>query len=258
MADHPPLTEERRQAYRHRAQLIAQRADRQLEQTLFRTSLAILALAATVAATTQIAHAEEESGTDTRMLMQERHEWAATPYRSLTTYGDIRRDKFPTGKITIREALAAEVRKQFHDDRWVAVALRIVQVESRFNALAVGPKTRYGHALGLGQLLLSSAHALGYQGNAKGLLGPATNIRYTVAHMRRCMEEGVKTDDEMAGCHVAGWSNFRSRSSYARSYRRMVAAAETTNPRRLHVRVSYALHRYRYAHVAGRSRLASN
>jgi hypothetical protein len=111
MADHPPLTEERRQAYRHRAQLIAQRADRQLEQTLFRTSLAILALAATVAATTQIAHAEEESGTDTRMLMQERHEWAATPYRSLTTYGDIRRDKFPTGKITIREALAAEVQR---------------------------------------------------------------------------------------------------------------------------------------------------
>jgi hypothetical protein len=225
---------------------------------MFKTTLAILALAATVAATAQIAHAEEESGTYAGMLMQERHGWAATPYGSLTTYGDIRRDKFPTGTITIREALAAEVRKQFQDDRWVAVARRIVQVESRFNPLAVGPKTRYGHALGLGQLLLSSAHVLGYQGNAKGLLDPATNIRYTVAHMRRCMEEGVKTDDEMAGCHIAGWSNFRSRSSYARSYRRMVATAETTHPHRPPLRVRYALHRYRYAHVAGRTRFASN
>lgn len=120
--------------------------------------------------------------------------------------------------------LAAAVRARM-GEQWVQPALQIGKVESGYNPRAVGPKTRHGHALGVGQLLLSSAAALGYRGDARGLLDADTNIEYTIRHMEKCIQAGVTTAHDMAGCHVAGWANYRSRSRYARAYRVMVAQA---------------------------------
>ena len=154
----------------------------------------------------------------------------------------------------LRLALAQQVHSMI-GDRWVPVAERIVKVESGFHPNAVGPPTRHGRALGLGQLLLSSARALGYHGDSRGLLNPQTNIVYTVAHMQQCLAAGVATDADMAGCHVAGWANFRSRSHYAQQYRAMVASADGQHvrhmPRIVHHRHAgnshYRGYRARYA-----------
>ena len=155
----------------------------------------------------------------------------------------------------LRNALAARVRSEI-GDKWVTVAQRIVKVESHYNPRAVGPRTRHGRAIGLGQLLLGSAHALGYQGDADGLKDPATNIIYTVAHMAKCVEAGVLTDGQMAGCHVAGWGNFNSRSTYARAYRVMVARADLTEASWRHTARYARREQYRPAHGAPRDRLA--
>ena len=226
-----------------------------------KTLLALLAMMMAVAGVSRMAIADEDQGDYARRLAVERHQDWPSPFGSLFgPYGSIDPDRFLAGSgraPEIKAALAAQVRQQI-GDRWVEVSRRIVEIESHYNPSAVGPKTRHGQALGLGQLLLTSAWALGYHGDAKGLLDPQTNIVFTVAHMKRCVEAGVVSDDDMAGCHVAGWGNFRSQSPYARSYRKMVAHADINAPdRTIRHRVRYARrHYHRYAHARRKTRYA--
>jgi soluble lytic murein transglycosylase-like protein len=61
----------------------------------------------------------------------------------------------------------------------VALAHAVVAIESRFN-----PNTR-GKAgeIGLMQIKLQSARAVGYRGSAKGLFDPDTNLRYGMKYL---------------------------------------------------------------------------
>ena len=114
---------------------------------------------------------------------------------------------------------------------WVPTALRIARVESGYRCDAKGPRLREGdHALGIGQVRLMSARALGYKGDAKGLLDCKTGVKYMLAHMSRCRAEGATTEQLMARCHVAGWHNFsrrmnRNAEAYARRYQTLVRVA---------------------------------
>ncbi|MCJ2006559.1 lytic transglycosylase domain-containing protein [Methylobacterium sp. J-092] len=54
----------------------------------------------------------------------------------------------------------------------------VVKRESNYN-----PKAKGGSALGLMQIKPATARSLGYQGDAAGLLDPATNLKYGVAYL---------------------------------------------------------------------------
>jgi len=91
--------------------------------------------------------------------------------------------------------------------QWVPVALRIAWVESHWNANAVGPRVRGGeHALGVFQVLPSSARALGY--NPHMLHNTDYSVDVGLAHMKSCLAAGVGATSDparsMALCHVAG------------------------------------------------------
>jgi soluble lytic murein transglycosylase-like protein len=110
--------------------------------------------------------------------------------------------------------------------QWVPVSLRIAKLESGFDPNVVGPRTRHGHAVGLFQLLPSSARALGY--SPSRLREAEYNTDAGIAHMRSCIASGVSTDWEMSLCHVAGpmgWNRrLRKRSQrYKVSYAKMVS-----------------------------------
>ena len=113
-------------------------------------------------------------------------------------------------RARVKTIVADEARKQL-GDKWVPVALKIAYVESRFDPAAVGPRTRHGRAQGVMQVMPGTARAMGYD--------PARlrDVRYGasagVAHMRLCIASGVRTDHEMALCHVSGVGGWKRRLS---------------------------------------------
>ncbi len=83
-----------------------------------------------------------------------------------------------------------------------ALVHRVVIRESRYNAHVVGG----GGAMGLMQIKLGTARAMGYTGTAAGLLDPETNLTYAVRYL--------------AGAYrVAGGNADRAVANYARGYR---------------------------------------
>ena len=124
----------------------------------------------------------------------------------------------------------ARATEQQMGHRWVPTAIKIAEVESGLNCGAVGPRLRGGdHALGIGQVRIGSARALGYAGSAGAMRSCATGIKLMLAHMKRCEQEGATSEALMARCHVAGWASLRRRLSrsaerYARSYQYAVMA----------------------------------
>ncbi len=134
-----------------------------------------------------------------------------------------RRFRLRPGRRAIAE-FVADTARRWLGPQWVPTALRIAKVESGFACHAVGPWTRHGHAMGVMQVLPSSAYALGYRGPPAGLLDCETGIEVGIAHMRRCIEQlGARTQDGLAFCHVGGvpWS----RGRYSREYVRLVRNA---------------------------------
>lgn len=115
--------------------------------------------------------------------------------------------------------VVAEIRSQTKaaiGERWESVAVRIAFVESRYNPRAVGPKTKHGRAAGVFQVMPGTARALGY--DYKRLHQIKYGIAAGVAHMKMCIAYGVKTDAEMAACHlkgIGGWKrNSKTKSRY--------------------------------------------
>jgi hypothetical protein len=137
-----------------------------------------------------------------------------------------------TPKIVYRSGaafkIALEAKKQLGPE-WVPTALKIAKVESGFSCGAVGPRLGQRHkgqrALGLMQVLPSTARTLGYEGPARDLLDCDTGAFVGVMHMRRCFLSGAVTPPLMARCHVAGWNGFDKRSRYANQYVRLVLNA---------------------------------
>jgi soluble lytic murein transglycosylase-like protein len=96
-----------------------------------------------------------------------------------------------------------------------ALVHRVVIRESRYNPGVVGA----GGAMGLMQIKVSTARAMGYTGSAAGLLDPETNLTYAVRYL--------------AGAYrVAGGNADRAVGNYARGYRdATVREGATSQPR---------------------------
>lgn len=128
------------------------------------------------------------------------------------------------GRSDVRGIVAAEAARQLGPE-WVNTALRIAHVESRFNPGAVGPKTRHGRAQGVMQVMPGTARALGY--DPSRLRDARYGAAAGVAHMRACIASGVRTEREMAACHVSGVGGWkrqlaRGHERYKRQYVAMV------------------------------------
>lgn len=140
-------------------------------------------------------------------------------YKAPSSYGNL--DKSRAAMLVANEA-----RRQL-GEQWVATALKIAKVESGYRCSAIGPRTRYGHAQGLMQVLPSSAERL-EPGSSRNLTDCATGARVGVAHMAGCLAMGATTPALMSLCHVSGGINRRLNrraTIYARSYQRMVNGA---------------------------------
>jgi len=134
-----------------------------------------------------------------------------------------------TNKTEIKSMIAHKVEAEL-GPQWVPVSLRIAKLESNFNPKVVGPRTLHGHAVGLFQLLPSSARALGY--SPSRLREAEYNTEAGIAHMKACLNSGVSTDWEMSLCHVAGpmgWNRKLKRrsQSYKTKYARLVSKMGT-------------------------------
>lgn len=115
--------------------------------------------------------------------------------------------------------VVAEIRSQTRaaiGERWESMAVRIAFVESRYNPRAIGPKTKHGRAAGVFQVMPGSARALGF--DYKRLTQMQYGIAAGVAHMRLCIQFGVKTDAEMAACHLKGVGGWKRNSKSKRKY----------------------------------------
>ena len=104
-----------------------------------------------------------------------------------------------------RPDVVAEIRAQVGEKlgrKWENVAVRIAYVESRHNPRAIGPHTKHGRARGVMQVMPRSARALGY--DPRRLHEMRYGIAAGVAHMKLCLQSGVRTERQMAACHVSG------------------------------------------------------
>lgn len=121
-------------------------------------------------------------------------------------------------KQAVADMVAAETARRL-GAQWVPTALKLAKIESSFNCGAVGPRTRYGNARGVLQVMPGSARALGY--DPRRLNECQYGIAVGVAHMAACVQSGVRTHAQMASCHVAGVKGWQIRlNARAEKYRR--------------------------------------
>lgn len=153
--------------------------------------------------------------------------------RNYGTYGAAS-DPFPIGKrydgTAIKVLMAREMALQNLRADLRPYGHEITHLESHGNCAAVGPKTRHGHAIGLNQLLLSSARSLGYTGTESGLKDCAVNAHFGVAHMVRCVNEGYDTPRLLGRCYVGGWRIGNRKSHYADWYANTIVGSTLKAP----------------------------
>lgn len=89
------------------------------------------------------------------------------------------------GPDEVRGIIAAANQSQFGGWFNEADVLALIEIESSFRPNAARWEAHKGEAsLGLMQILPSSAHDRGYTGGPAGLMNPATNILYGMAHLK--------------------------------------------------------------------------
>jgi len=191
------------------------------------TFLIGLILSITVASTTSVL--AQESSAD--FFRKDREYWSkGLKAPAIETYkNDIPRQTHQIDNQ--KQAVADEVAKtaQYRlGSEWVDTALKITKIESGFRCNAVGPRVHGGRARGAMQVMPGTARALGYAPNE--LTTCEVGIEAGIAHMRRCLDAGVKTPTQMAACHVAGWGGWNTKlrkksEMYKHQYVRMVMAA---------------------------------
>lgn len=85
------------------------------------------------------------------------------------------------------------------------LALAIAQHESDFNPRAMTYEPKYKtYSVGLFQMLLPTARAMGFHGPVKELQRPEVNIRLGIQHLSECTDRFGESVDEIACCHNAG------------------------------------------------------
>jgi hypothetical protein len=109
---------------------------------------------------------------------------------------------------SVQQMIATETTRQI-GAQWTPTALRIAKLESGFRCNAVGPKTRHGRARGVFQVMPGSARGLGY--NPARLHECGYGIAAGIAHFKMCIASGVRTQAQMASCHVAGTHGWKVR-----------------------------------------------
>lgn len=109
----------------------------------------------------------------------------------------------------------------------VALAKAVTQIESRFRCEAIGPRTRYGRAMGPLQIMPSSARGMfGFSGATMTLATCDEGLEYGMLHLARCYELAKGDFRGAAHCHVQGpyRDPFKPVNAYARSYGKWVMA----------------------------------
>lgn len=178
-----------------------------------------LAIIAVTALLTSVVTVKSEE-TAAEFFRKDREGWTGTLTAAVA--------EMSADKNKVKQIIVEEVRAQI-GSKWVPVAIRLAHVESRFNPKAIGPKTRSGQrAAGVLQVMPSSARKLGY--DPKRLNEARYGVRVGVAHMKNCISHGVRTEREMAACHVAGPRGWkiklrRDAERYKRKYVAMVMTA---------------------------------
>jgi hypothetical protein len=109
---------------------------------------------------------------------------------------------------SVQQMIATETTRQI-GAQWTPTALRIAKLESGYRCDATGPRTRHGRAKGVFQVMPGTARAIGY--NPARLHECGYGIAAGVAHMRACIASGVRTQAQMASCHVAGTHGWKVR-----------------------------------------------
>lgn len=143
----------------------------------------------------------------------------------MTATSNLSADREKVRKVVERQA------RQELGAKWVNVAVRIANTESRFNTRAIGPAVRMRHgtesARGVMQVMPSSARALGFNDIARLTRDDEYSVAAGIAHMKSCIDSGVRNDHEMSACHVAGVQGWkvklhRRAEKYKRQYVAMV------------------------------------
>ena len=109
---------------------------------------------------------------------------------------------------SVQQMIATETTRQI-GAQWAPTALRIAKLESGYRCNATGPKTRHGRAKGVFQVMPATARGMGY--NPARLHECGYGIAAGVSHMRLCIAAGVRTQAQMASCHVAGTHGWKVR-----------------------------------------------
>tara|TARA_R110000868_G_scaffold6894_4_gene38283 strand:- start:7424 stop:7861 length:438 start_codon:yes stop_codon:yes gene_type:complete len=109
---------------------------------------------------------------------------------------------------SVQQMIATETTRQI-GAQWTPTALRIAKLESGYRCNATGPKTRHGRARGVFQVMPATARGMGY--NPARLHECGYGIAAGIAHFKMCIKHGVKTNAEMASCHISGWGAFKKR-----------------------------------------------
>lgn len=153
--------------------------------------------------------------------------FTTNPHAEPRRTGRDRRAVMPTNRQHVAK-LVHDRAAQKLGYKWAPIAVKLAHVESRFNHRAVGPRTRHGHAQGILQVMPGSARAMGY--NPSRLRELEYGLDAGLQHMRLCIQSGVRTEQEMAKCHVAGVKGWRTRLNrvaerYKHQYVAMVSAA---------------------------------
>jgi soluble lytic murein transglycosylase-like protein len=88
-----------------------------------------------------------------------------------------------------------------------ALVHRVIQRESRYRPELVGP----GGTIGLMQIKLATAKALGYAGDAKGLHDPETNLAYGVKYLAGAYRAADGDHDRAMHFYAAGYYDVAKR-----------------------------------------------
>ena len=171
----------------------------------------LLAVAIVLASTSAIA---QESASEYFTKEKAQHEPA----------GDHRSSGPNVASNSVTGLIAAKAEQRL-GKQWVGSALKIAKIESGYRCSAVGPRTRGGRARGVFQVMPRTARGLGFDPE-RATKDCDYSIDVGLAHMALCIRSGVRTESQMAACHVAGvggWNRRLNRSSerYKQKYIRL-------------------------------------
>ncbi len=93
-----------------------------------------------------------------------------------------------------------------------ALVHRVILRESKYNASLVG----HGGTIGLMQIKLGTARALGYTGTAEGLRDPETNLTYAVKYLAGAFH-AANGDHNRAVSYYAGGYYFAAKHQHPKS-----------------------------------------